>query len=122
MFKKIILAAVALSFVGAPLAQAQQHFPHKPGPSHAEPARPPLPGKDMHRAGPRGQFERHDMRRNHFTKGQRFGDWRRHQEVRDYKRYGLRKPAHGQRWVKVDDQFLLISTATGIIAGILAAR
>ncbi|MFC4626265.1 RcnB family protein [Daeguia caeni] len=119
MLKKIILAAVALSFVGAPLAQAQA--PHKPAPGHMEPARPSAPGKPKHRVEPH-KAGRPGMHRNHFAKGQRFGDWRRHHEVRDYKRYGLRKPARGQRWIKVGDQFLLITTATGVIAGILAAR
>ncbi|ENS00111.1 hypothetical protein C030_02957 [Brucella abortus 85/69] len=55
-------------------------------------------------------------------RGQRYNDWRRHQEIRDYKRYGLRAPARGQRWIKVDDQFLLITAATGLIVGVLAGR
>lgn len=57
-----------------------------------------------------------------WSKGQRYGDWRRHQEVRDYKRYGLRKPGRGQHWVKVDNQYLLITAATGLIAAMMMAR
>ena len=32
MFKKVILAAVALSFIGAPLAAQAQDYQRKPGP------------------------------------------------------------------------------------------
>lgn len=116
MIKKAILAAVALSFIGAPLAQAQNYNPpRKQGNHQMEHARPSH-GKE---------FQRHDRRdRDHkrWSRGERYGDWRRHQEINDYKRYGLRKPGRGQHWVKVDNQYLLITAATGLIAGILAAR
>lgn len=122
MFKKAVLAAIALSFIGAPLAQAQDYYPRKPGHHRAEqPPRAPH-GKDFRRNDRRDHFDRRDQRRPHWSKGQRYSDWRRHQEIRDYKRYGLRKPGRGQHWVKVDDQFLLVTAATGIIASILAAR
>jgi len=42
--------------------------------------------------------------------------------VRDYHRYGLRKPGRGQQWVKVDNTYLLMSVATGLILGVAAAR
>ncbi|MBC2885470.1 RcnB family protein [Ochrobactrum sp. CM-21-5] len=119
MFKKAVLAAIALSFVGAPLAQARDnHSPRKPGHHRVEPARPSH-GKEFYRYD---RQDRRDAGRKHWSKGQRYSDWRRHQEVRDYKRHGLRKPGRGQRWVKVDNQYLLITAATGLIAGILAAR
>lgn len=41
---------------------------------------------------------------------------------RDYGRYHLRRPPHGQRWVRVDNDFILISAATGVIASIIAAQ
>lgn len=49
-------------------------------------------------------------------------DWQRKQALRDYHRYGLKRPGHGQRWVKVDNDFLLISVASGIIAAVVASR
>lgn len=42
--------------------------------------------------------------------------------VRDYHRYHLRKPGPGQRWVRVDNQFILINSITGMIAALAAAR
>ncbi|MDR6432054.1 RcnB family protein [Brucella pseudogrignonensis] len=116
MIKKAILAAIALSFVGAPLAQAQNHNPpRKPGYSHTENSRPSH-GKNFER------HDRRDQKQKRWSRGERYGDWRRHQEIKDYQRYGLLKPGRGQHWVKVDNQYLLIAGATGLIAGILAAR
>jgi len=116
MIKKAVLAAIALSFIGAPLAQAQNfNQPRKQGQHHAEPARPSH-GKDFKRN------DRRDQGHKRWSRGDRYQDWRSQQEVRDYKRHGLRKPGRGQHWVKVDNQYLLITAATGLIAGILAAR
>lgn len=117
MLKKTILAAIALSFIGAPLAQAQNYHPRQKHEQHR---------MDQHRPGAgkaQQKFDRHQRKPSrHFSKGQRYNNWRQHQEIRDYKRYGLRKPGRRQHWVKVDNQYLLIAGATGLIAGILAAR
>jgi Ni/Co efflux regulator RcnB len=103
MLKKVVLSTLTLTMLGVPLAQAKDNHPvHKPTTHKVEPNKP--------------------TPKSHWSKGQRYGDWRRHQEVRDYKRYGLRKPGAGQHWVKVDNQYLLITAATGLVAGALAAR
>lgn len=48
---------------------------------------------------------------------------RRHMAyVRDYRRYKLRTPPRGQQWVRVDNDFLLISLATGVIVGLAATH
>lgn len=47
--------------------------------------------------------------------------YRRH-VVKDYRHYGLRAPRPGQRWVKVDRQYMLINSVSGMIAAIVAAR
>ncbi|WP_137130112.1 RcnB family protein [Rhizobium sp. FY34] len=43
-------------------------------------------------------------------------------EVRDYKRYRLQAPPRGYQWVRVDNQFLLIGTASGMISSIVTGR
>ena len=48
--------------------------------------------------------------------------WKTDASANDYKRHGLRKPGQGQRWVRVDNDYVLISIASGIIAGIIAAQ
>jgi len=35
---------------------------------------------------------------------------------------GLRKPGSDQRWIRVDNQYLLIGITSGLIAGIVTAR
>lgn len=107
---RTLLAAVALSFAAAPMAQAQQHYGHdrKPGYSSSWDKR---------------NASRHDARKYHkWRKGERYSDWKRRPAVRDYHRHGLRKPGRGQQWVKVDNNYLLMSVATGLILGIAAAR
>lgn len=48
---------------------------------------------------------------------------RRHMaQVRDYRYYKLHPPPRGQQWVRVDNDFLLISLATGVIVGLASAR
>ncbi len=48
---------------------------------------------------------------------------RRHMaEVRDYRRYRLSAPPRGYRWVRVDNDFLLVGVTSGIVSSIIAAR
>jgi Ni/Co efflux regulator RcnB len=42
--------------------------------------------------------------------------------ISDYKRYGLRAPGRNQRWVKVDNTYILVGITSGIIASIIASR
>ena len=60
--------------------------------------------------------------RKHWARGNHVPAWQRDRVVRDYGRYGLHRPAHGQRWIRVDNDFLLISIASGVIAGLIAAH
>lgn len=41
---------------------------------------------------------------------------------RDYRRYKLSSPRRGQRWVRVDNQYLLVNLATGVIVGLSSGR
>ncbi|WP_411036828.1 RcnB family protein [Shinella sp. BYT-45] len=104
LFTRTLLAAVALSFAAAPMAHAQYHgHDRKPGYSSS--------------------WNKHDAKkRHHWRKGERYSDWKRRPAVRDYHRHGLRKPGRGQQWVKVDNTYLLMSVATGLILGVAAAR
>lgn len=114
--KRIVLAAVALSMFAVPMAQAQyRHEPPRQGHSYGH---QPSYGHQQKR----NDYRKKPQPRHHWSKGKRVPEWQRRQAVRDYHRYGLKRPAHGQRWVKVDNDFLLISAATGIIAAIAAGR
>ncbi|SFO02656.1 regulator RcnB of Ni and Co efflux [Mesorhizobium sp. NFR06] len=62
------------------------------------------------------------VKRSHWRSGQRYSNWKRHQPVRDWNRYGLRRPGPGQEWIRVGNDYVLVSVLSGIIFGASAAR
>jgi len=104
--KKLFVLALAGTMLTASIAQAQQW---------REP-----PRHDRRYDDRRPDHRYHSERR--WDRGQRMHDWRRYQAVREYRRYGLRQPGRGQQWVRVDNQFVLLSVATGLIVGLSAVR
>jgi len=118
MFKRIILAAAAFSILAAPMAQAQsRHDGSRQGPRHyhAQPVKP-----NINKPSPFAKH--HAPKRHQWRKGHRLQDWQRRAHLRDYHRYGLHRPGKGQHWVRIGNDYLLISIATGIILGMAAAR
>jgi Ni/Co efflux regulator RcnB len=128
--KRLVLCAVALSMLAMPIAQAQAG-PRYDGPRHDGPRHErqdqnwnqnwKKPGYKKHD----DRFSRHDRKsvnRHHWARGKQVPAWQRKHVVRDYHRHGLRRPAYGQQWVRVDNDFLLISIASGLIAGIVASQ
>jgi len=57
-----------------------------------------------------------------WVRGHRLPYWQRQKIVRDYYHHGLRRPGPGQQWVRVNNDYLLIAAASGIIAGVIAAN
>lgn len=147
--KKFTAALVAFSFLVAPLAQAQAANGPKPQPPHqsqmqapkpgkpgapapAKPGTPPKPGAQAKpgtppKPGAQRPGQPHVKpapvrpAKPMWKPGHRYGDWRKHPPVRDYHRYGLRRPAPGQQWIRIGNYFLLVGVTTGIIASIVAA-
>ncbi|QKC82463.1 RcnB family protein [Mesorhizobium sp. NZP2077] len=62
------------------------------------------------------------VKRNNWRHGQKYSGWRQHQPVRDYGRYGLRRPGPGQEWIRVGHDYVLVSILSGIIFGAIAAH
>ncbi len=62
------------------------------------------------------------VRKTKWTRGQRYADWRRHQAVRDWQRHHLHRPGPGQEWIRVGNDYILVSIVSGVIAGIIAAN
>ena len=128
--KRLILSAIALSMLALPVAQAQA------GPRHEQPRYERQnrddwrkPGHDRHdrnwkkNSHERDAWEhRKGHKKKHWARGNRVPEWQRRNVVRDYHRHGLRRPGHGQQWVKVDNDFLLVSIASGLIGGIIASQ
>ncbi|PWJ85156.1 Ni/Co efflux regulator RcnB [Pseudaminobacter salicylatoxidans] len=121
--KRIALAFTALSILVAPVAaQAQGYghqveYRHKNAQSHKPSAHRPSAHKPV---APHKVQKKHY--RSHWSKGKRLSDWKRRPAVRDYHRHGLKRPGHGQQWVRVDNNYMLVNLASGIIAGIVAGR
>ena len=55
-------------------------------------------------------------------KGERLPQHQRGNRVADYSRHGLRKPGRGNEWRKVDDRYVLMAVATGMIIDIVNAQ
>lgn len=77
------------------------------------------------KAGPqRPQYREITQSRGHkWRKGQRLSARDRHYVVNDWNQRGLRAPPRGYQWVREGNNtgdFLLVATATGLIASILA--
>ncbi|MGV1869391.1 RcnB family protein [Agrobacterium rosae] len=105
-FFSILLAATVLA---APMAQAQSRHDDRPG----------------HRTMERSVTTKKVIIKKHrWDRGQRLSAAERRHVIdrRDYRRHSLREPGRGQRWVRVDNQYLLINVANGIIIGLSGAR
>ena len=134
--KRLVLAAVALSFLASPMVPAQAAPMVVPAvaPStsvlHVDWKKPAQ--RDQWKKPARHDDRRHverkvvkkkvDVRKSHWKRGQRYSDWRRHQPVRDYSRHGLKRPGHGQEWIKVGNDYLLVGIASGLIGAMIAGR
>ncbi|WP_087002662.1 RcnB family protein [Rhizobium sullae] len=103
--KKIFAALLSASFLLTPIAFASQA-------SAAEHRRPVIVETKV------------VVHKYRWTKGHRMtAAERRHMaEVRDYRRYRLSPPPRGYRWVRADNDFLLIGITSGIVSSIIAAR
>ena len=106
--KKFVTILLAATVLAAPMAQAQGRH------------------DDSHRGV---TVERHVtkkviVKKHRWDRGQRLSPAERRHFVdrRDYRRYRLAEPRRDQRWVRVDNQFVLINAVSGLIVGLAAAR
>ncbi len=107
--KKFVTVLLAATILAAPMAQAQSRH------------------DDRHRGA---IIERHTttkkviVKKQRWDRGQRLSQAERRHFVdrRDYRRYRLSEPRRDQRWVRIDNQFLLINAINGLIVGIASSR
>ncbi|KRG67446.1 hypothetical protein ABB27_09465 [Stenotrophomonas terrae] len=55
-------------------------------------------------------------------KGERLPQNQRGNRVTDYNKHGLRKPGRGNEWRKLDDRYVLMAVATGLIIDIVSGQ
>ena len=103
--KKLFAVLLSASFLAAPLVVASEA-------SAQDHRRPVVVKRDVH------------VTKYRWSRGHRMtADERRHiQDVRDYHRYHLSAPPRGYRWVRADNDFLLIGITSGVISSIIAGR
>lgn len=128
--KRSIIAAVAFSLLapsvalvpGAAFAQA----PYRGGADHDR----RVESRHDHRVDSRGHHaatpykhyqSTHSSRHHAWRQGERIPAQYRNQRV-DYRRHGLRPPPRGQEWVRVDNNYALISAASGLIMALSQIR
>ncbi|YBV95591.1 RcnB family protein [Phyllobacteriaceae bacterium JZ32] len=116
--KRLVIAVTALATLAPTAALAQYQ------PKHGYEHRVEKSWGKRHddRRDDRRDMRRHDDRRHHWTRGRELPRSYRRHVVRDYGRYHLRKPPRGHQWVRVDNDYLLISIASGVISSIVSGR
>lgn len=100
--KRLIISSLAASLLLVSVAQAQQQS----SPSQERQQR---------------RVEQ-PVKKNQWKRGGKLPSSRHHAEFKDYRKHGLQAPGKGQRWVRVDGQYLLIAVATGAILSVAAGR
>ena len=123
--KRLVLSAVAFSFLAAPVMQAQAAPMVAPAVPSANVVQ--IDWKKPVRHDDRRHVERKVVKKKvvqkrHWKRGERYSNWRHHQPVRDYHRYGLKRPGPGQEWIRVGNDYLLVGIASGLIGAMIAAR
>ena len=121
--KRLLTSALALSLLASTAASADPH-----GGKHGDNGRYDDNGRYEH--------DRHDNRVEHHDNGNHYGQrkqrWARGERLPstyyqnrnyyvDYRTYHLRQPPYGYRWVRVDNDFMLVALTTGLIASIIIA-
>ncbi len=103
--KRLIAPLLALSVLASGMAVAAPQGPSR-GPDR----------RDTHQNGADQRGQQHQPPR----KGERLAQDRRGQRVDDYRKHGLKRPPKGHEWRKVDDRYVLIAVATGIVTSVIA--
>jgi Ni/Co efflux regulator RcnB len=107
--KHLVLATVALSLLAAPAAFAQPQDFHNKRPNHSHVMKKKVVTKKI-------------VKTRRWQRGHRVPQGQHYTVVKDYGRYHLRRPPHGQHWVRVDNQYLLVGITSGIIAALVNAQ
>ncbi|WP_320199931.1 RcnB family protein [Agrobacterium sp. rho-13.3] len=109
--KKLFSVLLAATVLAAPLAaQAQSRYDDRPN-RHVTMEKTITKQKVI-------------VKKHRWDRGQRLSTKERRNFIdrRDYRRHNLREPGRGERWVRVDNQYLLINAVSGLIIGLSGAR
>lgn len=77
------------------------------------------PRHNSHHRAPPSWHDHSDWRRGGYVS---HDDWNRGERISDYRRYHLKRPPSGYEWRRVDNNFVMVAVATGLIASIIASH
>jgi Ni/Co efflux regulator RcnB len=121
--KRLLIAATALSLVAGSAAMAQPYNNDRhDSRSERHDTRNDNNRYDSSR-NDNGRYDnnRHDNRGHHWARGQRLpSEYRTRGHYVDYRRHHLRAPPRGYQWVQVDNNYVMVALASGLIASIIA--
>jgi Ni/Co efflux regulator RcnB len=114
--KKFLAILISATVLASPLAAQAQDWRHGGPERHRH--------VEKRHVDKRVTVEKKVVVKKRWVKGHRMSaaERRRMAEVRDYRRYRLSAPPRGYHWVRVDNDFLLVGIASGVISSFLAAR
>lgn len=127
MKNPLITALIAaITIAATPLAQADGRDHDRSRHDHNRHGYSQYDQRDNH-------YQHHDARnykhshgkyKQRWSKGERVSaQYRSHRYVvRDWRGHHLHRPAYGQQWIQVDNNYLLISVATGLVVQALFNR
>ena len=119
--KRLVLSAVAASMLAASALSGQaapMSAPIAPQSSTVQVDWKKPTHREVHK---KVIVKKKVVRRSHWKRGEKYRDWRKHERV-DWRRHHLRRPGPGQEWVRVGNDYLLVSMLSGVIAGIIASQ
>jgi len=129
--KRIVLSALAFSMLAASSLAGQAapvNAPVAPQSNYTnvdwqKPTNRDVRKRVIHKRVIEKRFEKKVVvKRNNWRNGQRYSGWKQHRPIRDYGRYGLHRPGRGQEWIRVGNDYVLVSILSGIIFGAIAAH
>jgi Ni/Co efflux regulator RcnB len=113
--KRILLATVALAVLAAPASAFAQPSDWNKHHKVVRVDKKVVVHKDV-------TVHKKVVKRPRWRTGDRFPRGQHYVVVRDYQRYHLRRPPHGQHWVRVDNQYILVGITSGIISALRNAN
>lgn len=120
--KRLILAAVALTMFAAPAAYADQRPSGRHEFQRSQNHQAPKPGWQNGHVVKKKVVKKTIVKQPRWARGHQVPGWKNHRYVRDHHRYGLKRPGRGQEWIRVGNDYLLISISNGRIVGLFGGR
>jgi Ni/Co efflux regulator RcnB len=124
VIKRLLTCAVALSLLGGPLATAQPYDQHRDDRGQAQQSHDNRGDQRENRHDNR-DFGHDGGNGHHWARGERMPNtyYEDRGHYVDYRTYHLRRPPHGYRWVRTEDNnYAMVAIATGLIAAIIASN